>query len=155
MTEQHFTLPSAVSLVLQHEGKILLMRRANTAWHNGYYDLPSGRIAGGEANTSAAVRLAKELLGIDMDPSALEFALLTHGLYADGKEGYNVYFRAPTWQGEPKPTDPSRFDAVEWFAFDALPENLTPGTQLGLEVVRGGIPYVEFGFPELGSVSGA
>ncbi len=124
------------------------MRRANTSWHNGDYDFPAGHIDGGESNTSATIREGKEELGVDIARKDLEFTLLTHGLFSDGKEYYNVYFRVRQWEGEPQIMELDKCDALDWFDRDQLPDNLTPNTRMGLAALKAGDTYIEYGFGE-------
>lgn len=122
------------------------MRRANTSWHNGDYDVPAGHLDGDEAGTVAAAREGKEELGVDISPNDLEFVLLTHGLFADGKEYYNVYFRVRHWHGEPAIMEADKCDHLAWFSYDSLPDNLTPNMRIALTALREGKSYVEYGF---------
>lgn len=150
MKNEPITLQSASFVILHREGKMLLMRRANTAWNDGYFELPHGDARNDESGTSAAVRVAREDLGIGIDPQSLEFALVSHGLYPGGKAYFNTYFRAAQWTGQPVPMHRDRYDAYGWYGMDDLPENLAPEVQLGLELVHSAVRYVEFGFDGLG-----
>lgn len=148
MSKERFTLPSAVFLLLEQGEEILLLRRANTGWHDGDYDLPAGHLDGNEASTTAAAREGLEELGVTIDPHRLVFTLLTHGISSDGKEYYNIYFRATEWTGTPRIMEPHKCDDLAHFHYDSLPLNLTPNTRRGLEAIRDGIQYLEYGFDE-------
>ncbi len=151
MSQVRFTLPSAVFLVLERDNQVLLMRRANTSWHNGDYNLPAGHIDGGEANTTATIREGLEELGVAITKEDLEFALLIHGLFSDGKEYYNVFFRVSRWEGDPEIRESDKCDALDWFDINELPDNLTPNTRMALIAMRAGTTYVEYGFDDKSS----
>jgi 8-oxo-dGTP diphosphatase len=55
-----FKLPVVVLLVLIEDGKVLLMRRQNTGWGDGDYDLVAGHIDGQETLQAALSREAYE-----------------------------------------------------------------------------------------------
>ena len=61
--ERHKLIPS-VYLVLIKNNKILLLRRFNTGFMDGYYSLPAGHVESNETLTSAMVREAKEEIGM-------------------------------------------------------------------------------------------
>ena len=122
------------------------MLRANTGYHDGEYDLPAGHLDGGEPGTVATAREAAEELGITVDPTKLIFVVLTHGLFSDEKEYYNITFQAHDWAGEPKIMEPDKCHGLDWFSLDNLPANITPNTKRILDARRENIPYVEYGF---------
>ena len=57
-----------VFILLRKEGKILLIRRKGTGYRDGWYSMPSGHLEKGEAISAAAVREAREEVGIRIDP---------------------------------------------------------------------------------------
>lgn len=147
MSQQRFTLPSAVFLILERDNRVLLMRRANTGWHDGDYDFPAGHIDGGESSKAATAREGAEELGIVVVEEDLSFVLLTHGLSSDSKEYYNLYFRVSSWQGEPRIMEPDKCNALEWFGLEEdLPLNITPNTLRGLVALKDNSSYLEYGF---------
>ena len=50
----------AAFMLIAQDGKYLFVKRKNTAWMDGYYGLPSGKVERGEGFLEAAVREAKE-----------------------------------------------------------------------------------------------
>lgn len=146
MSNERFKLPSAVFLVMRRGDDILLMRRANTGWHDGGYDLPAGHVDGGEASSTATIREGNEELGITINPEDLTLSVLVHGLFEDGKEYYNLFFTVEKWEGMPAIMEPDKCDDLQWFPLNNLPDHLTPNSQLGITALRDGQSYVEYGF---------
>ncbi|HUD11174.1 MAG TPA: NUDIX domain-containing protein [Candidatus Saccharimonadia bacterium] len=147
MSTLRFKLPAAVFLILTDQDRVLLIRRQNTGWHDGDYDLVAGHIDGRESLSQALSREAKEEMGIEILPKNTKFAVLSHALYEeDGKEYFNIFFTVSQWHGEPSIQEPDKCDDFRWFALDNLPPNLTPSAATGLGAVRSGTSYVEFGF---------
>ncbi|MDE6075059.1 MAG: NUDIX domain-containing protein, partial [Clostridia bacterium] len=59
--------------------KVLLQRRQNTGFMDGLWDLScSGHVEHGESMSQAAVREAKEELGVDISPDKIEFFVFIH-----------------------------------------------------------------------------
>lgn len=122
------------------------MRRANTGWSDGCYDLVAGHIDGNESLTTAVIREAKEEMGITVAPEAAKFSHLLHGVFSDGKEYFNIFFTADSWEGEPTIMEPDKCDKLEWFSLDNLPTNLTESTRLYFEAIAAHEPYAAYGF---------
>jgi 8-oxo-dGTP diphosphatase len=146
MSKDRFTLPAAVFLVLLKDDKTLLMRRANTGWHDGDFDFVAGHIDGNESLKTALAREAHEEIGISILADDIMFAHLIHGLFEDGKEYFNIFFTVTTWTGEPTIMEPNKCDRIEWFRLDNLPANLTESTKRGIEALKTNSPYSNFGF---------
>jgi A/G-specific adenine glycosylase len=73
------TFVSEAAVVARRAGKVLLVRRpAEGRWAN-LWEFPHGVIAEGESAQDAAVRLARELAGIDVG-SPIEVATIRHGI---------------------------------------------------------------------------
>ncbi len=146
MSKQRFTLPAAVFLVLKRDGKVLLMRRANTGWHDGDYDLVAGHIDGNESLRIALAREAKEEIGVTIDARDAKFSHLIHGLFNDGKEYFNVFFTVESWEGEPTIMEPEKCDMLSWFELNKLPENITESTKRYFDALAKEETYSDFGF---------
>jgi 8-oxo-dGTP pyrophosphatase MutT (NUDIX family) len=147
MTRERFTLPVAVFLLLVQDNKILLLRRANTGWQDGNYDLVAGHIEGNETLTSALSREVEEEIGVRIAPHDFRYALLIHSFSPeDSKEYLQVFFEAKEWQNEPRILETDKCDDLRWFPIDNLPVNLTPATKNALQAYAAGDLYIERGF---------
>lgn len=118
------TLIPAVYVFLEQEGKFLLARRANTGYQDGKYQTPSGHVEAQETPREAAVREAKEEVGIDIQPEDLEFVHAAYRMRPD-KTGYrlDIFFKTTKWGGEIRNAEPEKCDELLWVSPDALPEN--------------------------------
>ena len=54
----------SVYLILQNQNKVLLSKRKNTGWFDGYYSLIAGHLHPKESASTAIIREAKEEIGI-------------------------------------------------------------------------------------------
>lgn len=55
-----------VGAVVQHDGKVLLLRRPNDDFMGGIFELPSGKVEASEALDAALIREVKEESGLDV-----------------------------------------------------------------------------------------
>lgn len=78
MSDERFRPYFAVYLMLISGNKILLARRYNTGWKDGFYGVAQGHLNGGESVTHAMVREAKEEIGISVDTKDLKVVHVMH-----------------------------------------------------------------------------
>ena len=72
MIQEPFKHCASVYLLFIKDGKILLLRRANTGYEDGNYGLVAGHLDAHESLTNAAIREAKEESGVDIYLEDLE-----------------------------------------------------------------------------------
>lgn len=144
----NYFLPYAASFVVLKKGnQLLLTRRFQTGWLDGWYSLPSGHIDAGESASAAAVREAKEEVGVTIDPSDLTCIHICHRSSGeDGRVYVDFFYLTETWQGEPTNREPDKCDDVQWFDQDSLPENIVPVLKNALEQYQKGSHYSELGW---------
>lgn len=138
-----FKIPVVVLLILEQDHKILLMRRYNTKWLNGYYDLVGGHLDGNEKLTAAVCREAKEEIGITVQPSNAKLAHTLHYL-TDNTEYLHTFFTVDKWKGTPSILEPDKCDDLSWFDLDNLPGNIAPATKAALASLRTTALLTEF-----------
>ena len=61
-------MPEAVVGVVEQQGRFLMIKRASTATHSGWWGVPSGKIERGETQPEAVIRELTEELGISTRP---------------------------------------------------------------------------------------
>ena len=110
-----------VHLILTREGKVLLLRRANTGIADGFWSVPGGSLDDGETLPAAATREAREETGVTIDPGDLAFAHLCHHADPDGLARIGVFFTARRWAGEPVNAEPHLCSELAWHDLDDLP----------------------------------
>ena len=75
MSKERFKLIASVYVLFVKDGKILMLRRANTGCMDGHYSLVAGHVDGNEALTAATAREAKEESGVTIAPEDLHLKL--------------------------------------------------------------------------------
>ena len=73
-----FQVTPAVYLLFRDKDKILMLRRFQTGYMNGYYCFPAGHLEGGETFTQAAAREAQEEVGVAIETKSLKLAHVMH-----------------------------------------------------------------------------
>ncbi len=145
---ERFKLIPEVCLILIKEGKILLLRRQNTGWNDGWYCTPAGHGEGNETVREATVREAMEEIGVAIRPEDLEFVHVQHRWSEDngGHSRIGFYFVAKKYQGEPTNAEPEKCDDLDYFPLDDLPANTIAPFKLAIECYAKGITYSEYGW---------
>ena len=150
MSRQRFPLTSSVFVLLHHEGKVLLLRRSNTGWKDGYLSLPAGAHDGGEPLAAAAARELREETGVTVEPKSLTLAHLMHCRSGDGgSEWLGAFFRADAWSGEARLVEHGKHDHLGWYDSHRLPDDVIPYTAQGIRCALDGVPYSEFGWTDV------
>ena len=144
-SQNRFTLRAAVYLLLIKDKQLFLLRRVNTGWMDGKYDVPAGHIGGNKPITSAMIREAKEEAGIILTKKDLIPVTVMHRK-GGALEYVDFYFIAKQWRGEPVIGETEKCDDIKWFPLDNLPENLVPYTKKAIENYKNNITFDEFGW---------
>ncbi len=118
MTERLLT-KTAVFVVLERDGQIFLLRRANTGWADGQLTLPAGHVESGDGIRTTACKEVKEETGVDVREADLEFLHVDYSI----DRYVNFYFRAGVWFGEPTNTEPEKASEGVWCDYKNLPED--------------------------------
>jgi 8-oxo-dGTP pyrophosphatase MutT (NUDIX family) len=136
----------AAYLILEKDGKVLLLRRFNTGWGDGSYTVPAGHVDLDEKIVTTMVREAEEECGVHIAEKDLD---MVHVLHINTDKDYVCFFfSAKTWEGEPRIVEPDKSDDMQWFSLDALPENTLPFVKNVLEDYKKGISFSERLFEE-------
>jgi 8-oxo-dGTP diphosphatase len=140
---------SAVYILLTRAARVLLILRQNTGYMDGMWDFPAGHVEPGESAVQAAIREAREEVGVGLTPDQLVFEHVMHRLHESvAMTYYGVYFSANDWSGEPTRMEPDKCAEVRWFERDALPANMVPFSRDVLAIhMPAGARYAEWGWP--------
>jgi len=150
MNRRRFKIVPASYLVLEKNGKILLLRRFNTGFQDGKYGLVSGHLDGNETFKQCMIRETREEAGITVKKEDMEIVHAMHrcemfneiGL----RERIDIFIRVTKWEGEPKNMEPDKCDDLSWFSLGNLPENTIPYIRFALGCINKNIFYSEFGW---------
>lgn len=135
----------AAYLLLEENGKIMMIRRFKTGWMDGNFTLPAGHVKSNESVRQTLIREAKEEVGVTVIPEDLELAHVIHrNKEPDNPEYIDFYFKAKNWTGEIVLGESC--DKFEWFELDKLPENVIPIVKKVLESIAAEVIYSDEGW---------
>lgn len=129
-----------VCLLLVKDNKVLLLKRANTGYMDGYWHVPGGSLEENESLSHAVTREAQEELGIKVDPAQVKLFYIRH-LNA---QTLGFYFLAHEWKGEPKNNEPEKCTEIAWYDLNELPEEMSHFARLVVESYKSGVQYSYF-----------
>ena len=136
---------TASYLILQKQDEVLLMKRKDTGFKDGFYSLVSGHVDKGENFREAMVREAKEEVGINVDKEDLETANVIHR-DSDQRTYVDIFFIADEWEGEPENLEPGKHGEISWFKKKNLPENTIDYVKYAIKDSGNGTNYNEWGW---------
>lgn len=140
MKERHKLTPAAY-LLLEKDGKLLLIRRHNTGYEDGNYSLIAGHVEEGESYGDTMVREAKEEAGIILRKEDLE---LVHACHRPNSNYLDIYFRPKKCSGKLENKEPNKCDNFLWASWDSLPPNIIPHVRQSLLKIKNSEFYSEF-----------
>ena len=136
--------PVAVHLFFLYETQILLLRRFNTGYQDGKFSVVAGHVDAGETVTQAAMREAKEEVGVSLKSEDLEVVHVMNRKSDD--ERIDFFMTIKRWTGSIHNCEPEKCDQLTWYPIAELPENMIPYVRHGIERYQKGIYYSEYGW---------
>jgi len=138
-TRTHKLFGDVQLLLIDPAGRALFGLRRNTGLKDGEYNLPAGHMEAGESAIQAAIREAREELGIVIAPEDVEFAHVMHSPLSGGRASF--FFRIRQWKGIPANREPQKCSELHWFHLDRLPKAVVSYCRAGLEQIADGSPF--------------
>ncbi|WP_229939234.1 NUDIX hydrolase [Plantibacter cousiniae (nom. nud.)] len=148
----HFSVVPASYVFLRRDRSVLLQRRQNTGYMDDCWSAgAAGHVELGETAASAAIREAREELGVHVAPEALSAVAVmqrTDGTANPLEQRVDWFFVCDVWGGEPLIREPTKCAELSWFHLDDLPVNLPPHERLAMDALREGrrSAVLTFGF---------
>lgn len=128
--DHRFRVVPAAYVYLRREGQVLLQLRQGTGFMDGHWAAAAaGHVEAGESVREAAVREAREELGVVVDPGDLVPVTTMHRGEPGGpalEQRADFFFTATRWSGSPEIREPAKVADLRWFPFVALPDPVVP-----------------------------
>lgn len=153
MSDRFKLLLEAHLILLDDEDRVLLLRRCNTDYENGSYSLVAGKVEANEEVTAAAIREAREEVGVEVRAEDVEVAGVIHRKADDGFVSVAFFMAARAWSSEIVNAEPHHHDAVGWHHFDDLPSEVIPYVRQALANYRQGTCYASYGWDRVRPVN--
>lgn len=145
MNKRWFQVNSAVYMLFMRDGNILLLRRTNTGYADGKFSLVAGKLDGNEEVKQAAIREAREEIGVSLRPDDLEVASVVHRK-SDTGEWIDFFLTVKRWEGEPVNREPDKCSEMAWVPLDELPHDMIPHVRKAIRNVLDGVFYDSYGW---------
>ena len=141
---KRYSVILTVSLMLEKDGKLLMMKRKNTGYMDNMYGFVGGHVEEGETLKDAMVRETKEEAGIYVDAKDLTFVCAVRG--PQESNYINLFFRTEKYKGTPDIMEPQKCESLEWFDMDNIPENTIEAEKRAIYNLKHNIVLDEYGF---------
>ncbi len=143
MQERSTAVP-AVYLIMKRGSTVLLLRRKNTGYYDGWYELPAGHVDAGELPIDAVVREAHEELGITVYKHDVTLAHVMYRTKHDVTgDRADYFFMVHQWQGVPRINEPEKCNDLRYCSPLTLPENTVHHVAEALRFISRGVLYSE------------
>jgi 8-oxo-dGTP diphosphatase len=142
-------VPSAYLILrrtVEGEDQVLLMLRQGTGYMDGHWATVAGHVEAGESCAAAAVREAREEVGVDVNVCDLRPLCGMHRTGGDGmdiNERADFFFETRAWRGAPRLLERDRAAALAWFGLGSLPSPVVPHEHTVLaKLATGQVPAI-------------
>jgi len=148
---ERFRFAAAVYGVLVDNNRVLLLRRANSGYHDGELSLPAGHLDGGEDALGGLLRELREELMISAERDSCRLAVVLHRApeTAGDHEYLDLVFTVGRWAGTPSIGEPDKCSELVWASLGHLPADLVDYVEAALQALRTGDPLVLYGWGQL------
>lgn len=135
---------TASYVIFRRGNKVAFVLRSNTRWMDNYYGLPSGKVEKEENFVQAAIREAKEEVGVSLK---LENLALSHIVHRKADDIWiDAYFEVVDTHEELINAEPHIHSELAWLDIHDLPENVIPAVRDVLVKIEKGEKFSEFGW---------
>lgn len=141
MNEQLIKL-SVYGILVDTQGHILLQKRANTSYAEGWWSLPGGHVESGESITAAVQRELFEELNIETSRESCSFCLTLIRKPQQVKRYVNFFYVIQHWSGEPVISD-NKASKLSFYSRTDLPDCTLPYIKEALHLIDKGVPFHE------------
>ncbi|MGB3684366.1 MAG: dihydrofolate reductase [Ornithinimicrobium sp.] len=124
------------------EQEVLLQLRRGTPYMDGWWACgAAGHVERGESVSAAAIREAREELGVEVDAADVEPVATVHRTCALDdpiEERIDLFFAVRQWHGEPSIAEPDKAEQLSWWPLADPPHDVVPHEAQALAVLRSG-----------------
>jgi len=140
--ERNSIIPASYGIFAQVD-KILLVKRANSGYFDGYYSLPAGHVEEHEQPLAALQREMEEELGVRVSSEFVSLVTTSYRVQLDQKDRIDFFFLIQGFDGEITNREPHKNEELLWVSLDALPENVIPYIREVLQAITNGESFIQ------------
>lgn len=143
MAKERFQMHATIGLLLIKDNKVLLMKRCNTGYMDGYYGMVAGHLEQNESLKQAIVREAFEEVGIILNEENIRVVCMVRR--ASNDNYFNYFLTAETFEGVPT-IKPDKCEELIWCDINDLPENTIMAEKRAIYNYLNGVVFDEYDF---------
>lgn len=140
--ERNAIIPASYGIFTQDD-KILLVKRANSGYFDGYFSLPAGHVEAHETPVAALTREMEEELGVVVEEDDALLVTTSYRVLFDKQDRIDFFFVIQKFEGEITNREPEKSEEFLWVSLDELPENTIPYIADMLRAVESGEAFVQ------------
>jgi len=126
---------------VRQDSKLLVLRRKNSSYMNGYFCLPGGHVEAAETLQQAISRELQEETGIVVLPETWELFCIVQTVI-DSRAYMRFIFRTSNWSGNLELGEPHKAEDLGFYEMSEL-DKLTPSDTLIVQHMnRAGLTYL-------------
>jgi 8-oxo-dGTP diphosphatase len=142
-----FRVVPAAYVILRRGAEVLLQLRSGTGYRDGYWACAAaGHVEAGESVVEAALREAREEIGVRIAAADLMPLCAMHRTYANGNpidERVDFFFTCTRFDGSPERLEQHKSADLRWFDLSSLPDPVVPHERRVLDLLReGAVPAI-------------
>jgi 8-oxo-dGTP pyrophosphatase MutT (NUDIX family) len=134
----------AVHLLLTKGYEILLLKRKNTGWMDGYWSVPAGHIEENESIFNALRREVSEEIGLLIKEDGVDGMHIMSRFMEDADDRIDFFFHVEYNNGVFNNLEPDKCEELKWFVLDDLPGNIVPYVHHGISYYYSGLLFSAF-----------
>ena len=140
------TFPVSVHLLIFDDNKILLSKRKNTGFCDGFYSLPSGKLENNESVSQCMIREAKEELDINLE----KFNVI-HIMNRKGIDSVRIdyFFLCKKYNGVIKNNEVHKCGGLKWCDVNELPKNTIGYVKSAINDIMNNQSFSEYGWEKM------
>lgn len=118
-------------IIINDKWEVLLLKRQNTGYFDGWYVFPAWHIEDWETSDEAVIREIKEEAWIDVNMEDIKPIALLQRIV--DRQYFDVCYLIEKWSWKVKNAEPEKCSWVYWFSKNNLPEYMAPEIKIFLK----------------------
>src|SRR5262245_4289525 len=119
----HPRFPVAVHVLLIRGDEVLLVRRCNTGYEDGKLSVVAGHVEPGESVTQAALREAREEVGVSLSSDRLRVVGVMHRRSEEERVDFFLAYSLENHAEPPRNLEPEKCSELVWANLLDLPDD--------------------------------
>lgn len=130
------------AIIVNEKQEILLLKRQNTGYFDGWYSFPAWHIEDGEFSSQALAHELLEEIGITIDTSNIKPFHMMHRIASD-RQYIDIGYKITEREGNITNNEPEKCEKIERFSRDNIPDYMGGETKKFIDAYFSGETFSE------------